>query len=171
MTIPEIYDYLMHARRDLWPILEATPDEVLSRPLLNGDAFHCMKDILFHIPAVEDGWLHEDILRNQPVRESVPALKDTEGGPAYATVPLETLLDFWQRVEQSTLAYMTTLTPVELNRVVALHDAPDERYTVDDLLWHIMTHEMRHAAQVSVLLRTQGIEPPFVDLLHYLPRH
>jgi uncharacterized damage-inducible protein DinB len=30
---------------------------------------------------------------------------------------------------------------------------------VDGLLWHVMIHEMRHTAQIAVLLRTQGIEP------------
>jgi hypothetical protein len=34
MNIPETYDYLVRARRDLWPALESVPDEVLSRPLL-----------------------------------------------------------------------------------------------------------------------------------------
>ena len=50
-----------------------------------------------------------------------------------------------------------------------MHDAPDERYTVDGLLWHVMIHEMRHTAQIAVLLRTQGIKPPWLDLLNYLP--
>jgi uncharacterized damage-inducible protein DinB len=28
---------------------------------------------------------------------------------------------------------------------------------------------MRHTAQIAVLLRTQGIEPPWLDLKKYLP--
>jgi len=55
MDIPEIYDYLVRARRDLWTTLRALPDEVLSRPLLKGKHFHYIKDLLFHIPVVEDG--------------------------------------------------------------------------------------------------------------------
>jgi hypothetical protein len=61
MDIPEIYDYLVRAHRDLWATLKRLPDEVLSRPLLNGDRFHSIKGVVFHVPAVEDGWLHEDI--------------------------------------------------------------------------------------------------------------
>jgi hypothetical protein len=34
MNIPETYDYLVRARRDLWATLESVPDEILSRPLL-----------------------------------------------------------------------------------------------------------------------------------------
>jgi hypothetical protein len=66
-------------------------------------------------------------------------------------------------VEQSTLAYLATLTDAEMKRIVIVHDAPEERYTVDGLLWHVMIHEMRHTAQIAVLLRTQGIEPPWLD--------
>jgi len=48
---------------------------------------------------------------------------------------------------------------------VIVHDAPEERYTVDGLLWHGMIHEMRHPAQIAVLLRTEGR----LDLKNYLP--
>jgi uncharacterized damage-inducible protein DinB len=169
MKVPEMYDYLVRARRDLWKALEAVPDEVLSRPLLNGERFHCIKDLVFHIPSVEDFWLHEDIQRREPVFMITPLLKDTEGGPEYAGFALETLLGYWQAVEQSTLSYLRALTKDELERVMSPHDAPEQLYTVDGILWHIMIHEMRHTAQIAVLLRTQGIKPPALDLLWYLP--
>jgi uncharacterized damage-inducible protein DinB len=169
MNVTETYDYLIRARRDLWTTLEGVPDEVLSRPLLNGERLHCIKDLVFHVAAVEDGWLHEDILREQPVWETVPALKDTLlWKPVFAGFALITLLDYWRLVELSTLNYLAKLTNAELKRIVIVHDAPEERYTVDGLLWHVMIHEMRHTAQIAVLLRTQGIEPPWLDLKNYL---
>jgi uncharacterized damage-inducible protein DinB len=169
MNIPETYDYLVRARRDLWATLEGVPDEVLSRPLLNGAKLHCIKDLLFHIASVEDFWIREEILREQPLRKTVPALKETQGGPVFAGFALKTLLDYWRLVEQTTLAYLPTLDDAELKRVVSVHDRPGKRYTVDGLLWNIIIHEARHVAQISVLLRTQGIAPPFLDLLKYLP--
>jgi len=33
----------------------------------------------------------------------------------------------------------------------------------------VMFHEMRHTSQMTVLLRTQGIKPPSLDLYYYLP--
>jgi len=45
----------------------------------------------------------------------------------------------------------------------------DDPGTLCDWLWHIMIHEIRHTAQIVVLLRTQGIRPPSLDLLFYLP--
>ena len=169
MNIADAYDYLVRARRDLWATLEVVPDEVLSRPLLGGEKLHCIKDLLFHIASVEDFWLREEILREQPLRQTLPAFKNTRGGPVFAGFPLETLLDYWRLVEQSTLAYLPTLTDAELKRIVSVHDRPGKRYTVDGLLWNLIIHESRHVAQISVLLRTQGIAPPFLDLLKYLP--
>jgi len=99
----------------------------------------------------------------------MPALKDTTGGPEYAGFPLSTLLDYWRAVEQSTLGYLDTLADGELERAVRLHDAPEQCYTVRGLLWHVMLHEVRHTAQIAVLLRTQGIKPPALDLLWFLP--
>jgi uncharacterized damage-inducible protein DinB len=169
MNIPEIYDYLVRARRDLWTTLQDVPDEVLSRPLLDGAKLHCIKDLVFHVASVEDFWIHEEILREPPLRQTIPALKDTQGGPIFAGVALETLLDYWRVVEQNTLRYLATLTDDELKRIVSVHDRPGKRYTVDGLLWNVIIHESRHVAQISVLLRTQGIAPPFLDLLKYLP--
>jgi uncharacterized damage-inducible protein DinB len=169
MNIPETYDYLVRARRDLWATLEGVPDEILSRPLLDGAKLHCIKDLVFHIASVEDFWIREEILREQPLRQTIPALKDTPGGPVFAGFVLETLLDYWRVVEQGTLTYLPTLKDDELKRIVTVHDRPGKRYTVDGLLWNVMIHEARHVAQISVLLRTQGIAPPFLDLLKYLP--
>lgn len=168
MNLSEMYEYLVRARRDLWATLEGVPDEVLSRPLLGGPRFWCIKDLVFHIADVEDGWLHYTILRDQPVRRGIPALKDAEDGPVCASVALATLLDYWRAVEQRTLAYLARLTDDELNRLV--DDSPTARYRLDGVLWHVMLHEVRHTAQIAVLLRTQGIEPPALDLLWYLPR-
>jgi len=169
MNIPETYDYLVRARRNLWAGLQAVPGEVLSRPLLNGDKFHCIKDLMFHVVATEDFWIREEILRAEPVRLTIPALKDTQGGPVFAGSALEMLLDYWRLVEQSTLAYLPTLTDGELKRIVTVHDRPGQRFAVDGLLWNAMFHEMRHTSQMTVLLRTQGIKPPSLDLYYYLP--
>src|SRR5258708_17438630 len=128
MNITETYDYLVRARRDLWATLEGVPDEALSRPLLDGARLHCIKDIVFHVPAVEDFWIHEDILRHQPVLDTVPALKDTQGGPVYASFALKTLLDYWRVVEHSTLAYLAPLTTHHGEPIGICRHAPEEPY-------------------------------------------
>jgi uncharacterized damage-inducible protein DinB len=169
VNIRETYDYLVRTRRDLWGTLETVPDEILSRALLSGSRFHCIKDLLFHIADVEDGWINGDIRNNQMVQNAIPVLRNSEGGPAYADFALETLRDYWRLVEQNTLAYLAALNDEDLTRVVHVEDWPEKRFTVDGLLWHVMIHEMRHTAQIAMLLRTQDIKPPSLDLLFYLP--
>ena len=175
MNIPEIYDYLMRARRDLWACLEGVPDEKLSEPLLAGSKlrFHCIKDLVAHVPIIEDSWVHEDFLRDTPIWQAFPWMEALGGdGPFYAGVPLADLLEYWRAVEASTLKYLPTLTPDELTRQVVL-GGPDgkESMALDGLVWHVLGHEMRHTAQIAMLLRMQGVKPPQFDVIAYLPVH
>jgi uncharacterized damage-inducible protein DinB len=169
MNIPETYDYLMRARRDLWATLESVPDEALSRPLIGGPRFQCIKDLLFHIAGVEDGWLHYTVQQVEPLQVGTPVVQDIQEGPFCAEIPLNTLLDYWRAVEHSTLNYLATLNEAELNRLV--DDSPTDRFKLDGVLWHVMIHEMRHTAQIALLLRMQGIQPPGLDLFYYLKNY
>jgi uncharacterized damage-inducible protein DinB len=162
MTAQNYYHYLTLARRDLWTFLESLPDEVLSKSVLPGERMHSMKDLILHIAAVEDSWIHEDILRDQPVWETVKEIEGAEDGPFFAAMPLEVLLNYWRAVEASTLKYLETLNSVELERLV------EERFTVDGLIWHVMQHETRHTAQLAMLGRIAGFAPPQLDLIRYL---
>lgn len=169
MNIPECYDYLRHSRRDLWACLEGVPDEVLARPVLPGGRFHCIKDLVAHIPAVEDSWIHEDILLDTPVWDTVAAMVGAQDGPFYADFALTDLLDYWRQVEASTLVYLARLSPGELARPVAVGPRRDRHFTADALLWHVLIHEMRHTAQIAVVLRQAGVPPPTRGLLDFMP--
>ena len=164
----------MRARRDLWACLEGVPDEKLSEPLLADPKlrFHCIKDLVAHVPIIEDSWVHEDFLRDTPVWEAFSWIDPVRGdGPVYADAPLPDLLEYWRAVETRTLAHMPALiTPQELARQVVL-GGPDgqESTSLDGLWWHVLVHEMRHSAQISLLLRMSGVEPPIAGVLNYLP--
>ena len=48
------------------------------------------KDLVFHTAVVEDCWLHEEILRDQPVIDATPAFEGiARWRPVYADFPLE----------------------------------------------------------------------------------
>jgi len=135
--------------------------------VIGGPRFHCIKDLLFHIADVEDGWTNGDIRRGRMVQEAIPLLRN--GGPDFSGFPLKLLLDYSRLVEQSTLAYLGTISDEDEKRVVQVEDWPNKPFFLGGLLWHVMIHEMRHSAQIVMLLRIQGIEPPSLDLLFYLP--
>ena len=162
----------MRARRDLWASLETIPDETLSKAVIPGERFHSIKDLILHVPAVEDSWLHEDILQDQPIWEGTSDLEGAADGPYYASKSLSQLLDYWRGVEASTLSYLERLTPEELTRKITVNGSTgEEHFTVEGLLWHVLQHEVRHTAQIALLLRQARFTPPFLDLLNYLPSH
>lgn len=133
MDIPSFYSYLVRARRDLWAALEAAPDEVLAKAAIPGGRFHSIKDLLVHITAVEDSWVYEDILQDQPVWETIPAVAEAQDGPHYAAMPLSDILSYWRAVEANTRTYLSKLTPSELACRVTLHDE-NVVLSVEDIL-------------------------------------
>lgn len=169
MDIPKFYRYLTRARRDLWSRLQSVPDDVLARNMIPGERFHSIKDLVFHIAEVEDGWLNIDIRGETPVLKSLPNLHDRLGGPNFGAVPLPELLDYWRLVETNTERYLDRMTPDELSRPVDVEDVGGGPFAAASLLWHVMQHEVRHSAQIVMLLRQQGHKPPSLDLLFYLP--
>lgn len=167
MNTHEMYDYLIRSRRDLWAALERVPDDILSRNVLNGERFRCIKDLLFHMAEVEDGWTHGDIQSQPFIQVQFPNLQNRE---FLDGVPLTEILEYWRAVEADTRRYLVTLTDAEASRTVAPEDWRGVQFTVDGLLWHVFIHEVRHSAQVTALLRTQGVQPPWLDyLLYQLP--
>jgi uncharacterized damage-inducible protein DinB len=163
MTIHTFYRYLTRARQDLWAVLETTPDELLAKPILEGQRFKCLKDLIMHIAAVEDSWLHEDILKDTPVFTHALPEALWKDGAEFAATPLPTLLEYWKAVQNSTLAYLET------NPDLGFMVDEAQGHTAHGLVWHFMLHEVRHTAQMAVLLRQMGIKPPALDLLWYLP--
>jgi uncharacterized damage-inducible protein DinB len=157
------YRYLIRARQDLWAVLETTPDELLAKPILEGQRFKCLKDLIMHTAAVEDSWLHEDILCDTPVFTHALPEDLWKDGAQFATTPLPTLLGYWKAVQASTLAYLETAPSLEF----VVDEA--QQHTAHGLVWHFMLHEVRHTAQMALLLRQLGIKPPALDLLWYLP--
>ncbi|MFN3266662.1 MAG: DinB family protein [Deinococcales bacterium] len=155
--------YLIRARQDLRSALEHLPTEYLSRQVLSGKRFACIKDLLMHIADVEDSWLHGDILKDAPVFTRVLPKEFCIGEVFFADVPLETVFDYWQAVQQSTLAYLES--EPDLSFMVDVNDK--QQQTAHSLIF--MLHEVRHTAQIVFLLRRLGHKPPALDLLWYLP--
>ncbi len=166
MDIHAFYDYLMRARRDLWAFLETVPDDALSKSVIPGQRFHSIKDLVLHIPVIEDSWIHEDILRDTPVWESLAGFPDVMEKPYHDDQSLAWMLAYWKDVETSSLTYLAKLEPSELARAVVMDDGG--RFTVEGVLWHVMQHEVRHTAQIALLCRLEGFKPPQLDLNIYI---
>jgi uncharacterized damage-inducible protein DinB len=168
VNIQRYYTYLTRARRDLWAFLETLPDDVLSAPVIPGERLHSIKDLVLHTAVVEDSWVHEDILRDEPVWTRTEGYPTAFEAKYHADKPLGWLLSYWRAVEASTLAYLETVNDTELERRVAFADHPDESASAHELLWHVAQHETRHTAQIVLLARLAGFKPPQLDLIGFL---
>jgi uncharacterized damage-inducible protein DinB len=168
MTEKIFYDYLLRSRRDLFTFLRSMPDETISRDVIPGERFHSIKDLVLHIPIIEDSWVHEDILKDQPVWDGFP---DDPEKAYHATDNLERMLEYWLAVEKSTLLYLEKLEPEMLTSEIAMpREQGQEFFTVGEVLWHVMQHEVRHTAQIMLLARQLGFDPPQLDYIRYVGR-
>jgi uncharacterized damage-inducible protein DinB len=171
MTEKNFYDYLVRARRDLFAFLRSLPDGAISKDVIPGERFHSIKDLVIHIPIIEDSWLHEDILKDQPVWENTSGFPQNFEKAYHPTDSLEWMLEYWLAVENSTLAYLGKLEPEILKAEIAMpRETGQEFFSVAEVLWHVMQHETRHTAQIMLLARQLGFDPPQLDLIRYVGR-
>jgi uncharacterized damage-inducible protein DinB len=171
MTEHIFYDYLVRSRRDLFTFLRSLPDETISRDVIPGKRFHSIKDLVIHIPIIEDSWLHEDILKDQPVWEKTSGFPQNFEQEYHAHQSLEWMLEYWLSVQNSTLAYLEKLEPEMLKAEISMaQKTGQEIFSVGDVLWHVMQHEVRHTAQIMLLARQLGFDPPQLDLIMYVGR-
>lgn len=166
MNVREYYSYLSGAREELHNFLRALPEADLGRPLIeDGDRFRCIKDLVLHVIDVEDHWLHDVARGGQGVADRYP---HDWVRPRAEEYPLGWILQYGSEVQERTRAFLASDPDLSV-RVRLIRDDPQgETVTLDALLWHVMTHEVRHAAQVSLLIRLLGHTPPWLDFLRFV---
>ncbi len=167
MTLREYYAYIKRARRALWPALLELSDNEASAPI-PGDVWSCLKHLAFHAASAEDAWMHEDVQRVEPLLLRNEALQGADAA-SLCSVLMADIVAYWQEVEAATDAYLERVQDDEFERVMTPWDDPSWKLRVGDVIWHVMTHEVRHTAQIVAQLRAVGRTPPSLDLLFHLP--
>lgn len=159
------YTYLIKARRLLWESLRTLSDEELSRPVLPSEGARCIKDLVHHIAVVEDGWFRLDLL-GEPM---VYAAFGTEPRSAdeywhHENETLAKLLSYWEAVEQDTLNRWPEIKAVaQSGRRIRTFEDREDTLSAEEVLWHVMQHEVRHTAQIVQMVRLIGHTPPQLD--------
>jgi len=164
MNVREYYAYLSAAREQLQNFLRALPAADLDRPLLGGDRFRNIKDLLLHVTDVEDHWVH-GIALGGGVGSAYP---HDWVQPRAEQYDLGWIIAYGQEVSHKTRALLES--EPDLARPVKLvqDDPASDTVTLDQLLWHVMTHEVRHTAQIALLVRQLGHTPPWLDYLRFI---
>ena len=83
------------------------------------------------------------------------------------TYPLDALASEWQRSLSRWLNFLEQLPEAELEREVAYTAADGKHYRsrLHEVALQLNYHSIHHRAQISLLIRKQGIEPPFIDYI------
>ena len=172
MDAEAFYHYLTRARRLLWTTLRALPDEDLSKPVLSTEGARCIKDLVKHIAVVEDGWFRGDLLGVPFVLESFgPEPRSADEYWHHEKEPLSSLLDYWEAVEADTLRrWPDLMAVVAANGRIKAFDDQTVTVSADEVIWHVMQHEVRHTAQIAQMIRLLGHTPPSLDLVFFTAR-
>ncbi|GHF38817.1 putative damage-inducible protein DinB [Deinococcus metalli] len=166
MNVSEYYAYLSAAREQLWNFLRALPQADLDRDLIEpGDRFHSIKDLVLHVTDVEDHWVHS-VARGDGVNREGRYAHDWVK-PDAAQYDLGWIIEYGREVNERTRAFLDS--GPDMNRSVKLvqDDPASDTVTLDQLMWHVMTHEVRHTAQITLMIRQLGHTPPWLDYMRF----
>ena len=155
--VRRLYDYNAWANRRVLAAAAALGHEQFTRDL---GSSHCsLRDTLVHAMAAE--WIY---LRRWH-GESPRSMLDPAEFPDLAAVRAR-----WEEIERQLSEFIDTVTDDSLTRVIAYTNTRGEvwRYTLADMLRHVVNHSTYHRGQVTTLLRQLGAPAPSTDLLFYV---
>ena len=117
-----------------------------------------IRNLFAHIIEVEDSWMIENVEQ----REWKP-LSDSERERLYATA--SSARTRGQEVAGRTRATLASHVPRTLAEVRQGPDADGNpaSFTVEQILTHVFTHELRHQGQIQAMLRLLGKRAPNAD--------
>ena len=70
---------------------------------------------------------------------------------------MDSLLAYWEAVESDTLGrWPELMAMVAANRRVTTSNDPPETISADEVIWHVVQHEVRHTAQIVQMIRPLG---------------
>ncbi len=121
-------------------------------------SWRSLQKLFAHIIEVERSWIVEDIRR-----EKYDWAGDSEIERLYPTP--EAARARGQEVAEQTRAELAEFVPARLQekRRAKNVDGKVVDFTVEQILTHVFTHELRHQGQIQAMLRLLGKEPPNAD--------
>ena len=166
MNVHEYYAYLSAAREQLWNFLRALPEADLNRDLIpDGERFHNIKDLLLHVMDVEDHWVHA-IARGDGVNKDGLYAHDWVK-PRAEQYELGWIIAYGREVSARTRAFLDGQPNLQRHVKLVQDDPASDTVTLDQLMWHVMTHEVRHTAQITLMVRQLGHTPPWLDYMRF----
>lgn len=152
MDIRDLFRYSDNCRRSLKGTLVAHP-EAFDRPFETLSDFSSIRRLLAHSAAAEERWIEMRVRGKEIVRYEDRAADTVEG-----------LFSDWDRIRANTWEFLTGPEAEELSRKMDLElGGYALSLTIEQILFHIVNHEVHHRAQISMALQQMKIDPPYFD--------
>jgi uncharacterized damage-inducible protein DinB len=149
-----LYDYNSWANHRSLDACAALSGEQFSRDLKS--SFSSVQDTLVHIFSAEWIWLERWHGRAPTVF------------PNAADFPnLDSVRNFWAKIDRDLLDYVSSLTPDDLQRAISYKRMSGEAHAQPlwQLLQHVANHSTYHRGQIAGMVRQLGAKPISTDLI------
>jgi len=156
MIPPRVMESFARVPAELVGLCRSHPWDDLTRS--PGEGMRLIRDVLAHVVGAEAFWIHHVVLRS-------PAFERTKFEPG-GFESLNTILGAWAPQRAATLKFMEQLTPDQRVSRRAFPWDQTQAASVDDIIWHVVTHEQYHRGQIFTRLALLGRRDlPDYDLL------
>ncbi len=156
MDLKDYFEATWEARGRLLTAAEQlTPDEWAREfPF----SWKSMRNLFAHIIEVEGSWVAENIERGEWKMPGEPEIARTYATPHMARARGE-------EVAEQTRRTLIAHVPDRLRemRRGSLMDGTETNFTVEQILTHVFTHELRHQGQLQIMLRLLEKAAPNAD--------
>lgn len=132
-TVPD--ELIALCRPHTWEQLAASP----------GEGMKSIRAVLVHTAGAETYWIQHVVLGRPLVRPDEASFTD-----------LDALLAHWKPQRQATLAFVGGLTPGGRTERRPFPWNAQDGATVEDIVWHVVTHEQYHRGQIFTRLALLG---------------
>jgi uncharacterized damage-inducible protein DinB len=129
-------EVLTVCRQQTWVQLASPPP---------GNGMRSIHEILVHLIDAEAGWINH-VVRGRP-RQRVQAASFNS---------LEEIAQTWLPQREATLSWVQSLTATDLASTRPLPWNSEETASVEEILWHFVTHEHYHRGQIFTRLALLG---------------
>ncbi len=109
------------------------------------DGMRSIWDVLVHLAGVEAFWIGHVVLGHPREKLLPEAFKD-----------LDDILSFWNQQREATISLVGTLAANGRTSRRAFPWDPHESASVEEIIWHVVTHEQYHRGQVFTRLALLG---------------
>jgi len=152
-----LYDYHRWANRRLFDVAAGLGEEAAQREVGKQFSFPTVRRMFAHLYGADWVWL---------MRWKGTSPTKLPGGEIES---LADLREKWDAVEREQRAFVESLTPADLGRIVAYTSTEGKAFKValGPLLQHVVNHATHHRSEIATMLTMIHGSPPPTDLAIY----